>query len=468
MKKDPGHLTASDFYKFTKCPNWLYWDIFGDEKDKKDIPEMMQRLQEQGVAHEKEVVEEMFGECEEVEYEEDVEEQFKETLEAMKRGETIYQGTLMDGDWVGRPDLLIPKEEPSELGDYTYEAVDIKSANHLNDVHRYQLVFYALLLEKIQGTMPETGKIINAKKKTLEFPIRDVYSDFFDILNKILDIRAGNQPPLYLASSCKESPWFDLLKEKVKEADDISQIYKLYRKEYHKLRDAGYETLQQIAEEDFETLDQSVTGISRQRLQRLQLQAISLRKNETIRIGEPELPDDEVEIHFDIEGDPFDQIEYLFGVLIRKNGKEEYKAFIAEKPEDEEKNWTAFCDFIEDYAGTPIYHYGWYELDVIRRLSAEYGISREAADALDHSNMIDLNRILQYTVIFPLYFYSLKDVCRHLGFEWRADDASGANSVMWYHDWHNNGDKSLRQKIIDYNEDDVRATAFLKDWLIKK
>ena len=62
MKKHSGHLTASDFYKFLKCPNWLYWDIFGDQNEKGEVSEMMKNLREQGVAHEKKVVDDLFGE----------------------------------------------------------------------------------------------------------------------------------------------------------------------------------------------------------------------------------------------------------------------------------------------------------------------------------------------------------------------------------------------------------------------
>jgi uncharacterized protein len=159
-------------------------------------------------------------------------------------------------------------------------------------------------------------------------------------------------------------------------------------------------------------------------------------------------------------------VEYLHGVLIRRDGQEEYKAFAAEDPADEGRAWAEFCDFIEGYAGTPIYHYGWYELDAIRRLSAKHGISRKAAEALDPANMIDLNRVVQRCVIFPLYFYSLKDVAKHLGFRWRASDASGANSVLWFQEWCDRKDPALFRKIVEYNEDDVRATALLKDWLV--
>lgn len=467
MERTPGHLTASDFYKYVKCPSWLYWDIFGDPSLKSDVSPMMAKLREGGVEHEKEVIEDM-GPFEEMEEGGDADELAAATLAAMKEGKIIYQGTLKDGDWVGRPDLLIPHESPSNLGEWTYEAVDIKSAFSLNDVHKYQLTFYALLLEKVQGVMPRTGKIINARKETLEFDIQETYSEFFEILGKILEIRAGEKPEPYLVSGAKESPWYDMLLKEVVEADDLSRIYKLYRKEYRRLRDAGYDTVAQLAGTDFDTLDQTVGGISTGRLTRIHLQAKALAKGETIRIGEPDLPTEGAELHFDIEGDPFLGVEYLFGLLIRKDGKEEYRTFLAEDPEDEEEAWTAFCDFIEDWAGTPIYHYGWYELDVIRRLSARYGISIAAAEALDRANMIDLNRLIQHTVIFPLHFYSLKDVCKHLGFAWRADDASGANSVLWFQEWLDGQDRKMLQKIIDYNEDDVRATAYLKDWLVSK
>lgn len=466
MKKDPGHLTASDFYKYVKCPSWLYWDIFGDPSKKGEISPMMAKLREGGVEHEKEVIEGM-GPFEEMEEEGDADALAAATLEAMREGKVIYQGTLKDGDWVGRPDLLIPHEEPSNLGDWTYEAVDIKSGSHLTDVYKYQLTFYALLLEKVQGVMPRTGKVINARKETLEFDIQETYSDFFEVLGKILEIRAGQEPEHYLSSGAKESPWYGFLLEEVVRRDDLSRIYRLFRKEYRKLREAGFDTVGQLASEDLDALDMKVGGISTARLARIHLQAKSLAKGEIFRVGEPDLPEGGTELHFDIEGDPLETgVEYLHGVLVRSGGKEEYRSFVAEHPDDEGEAWLALCDFIERYAGCPIYHYGWYELDVIRRLSNRYGISPEAAEAFDRRNMIDLNRIVQHTVVFPLHFYSLKDVCRHLGFAWRADDASGANSVLWFQEWLETGNRDVLQKIVDYNEDDVRATAYLKDWLV--
>lgn len=468
MRNQLPPLTPQAFYTYLKCPNWTYWDLFGDPKEKGDVPEMIKRLRDEGVLHEKDVVAKL-GPFEELPSDGPPERLFAATLEAMKRGAPlIYQGTLMDDDWVGRPDLLRRIDEPSKLGTWSYEAVDIKSSREISESQSYQLVFYALLLKRIQGVKPETLRIINVDGEERAMPIDEAESGFFRILDRILAIRAGEKPEALFTSGCKESPWFESCKREAEARDDISLIYKIYRSEAQRLKEAGYATLASLAGADPSVLREAVAGISDQRLERLRLQAVSLRERRIIRLDEPRLPESRAELFFDIEGDPMQGVEYLHGILLREGGEERYGAFVAETPEpkDEARAWTAFCDFVEKYAGSPIYHYGWYELDAVRRLSSRYGISRKAAMALDPCNMIDLMRVAQRCAVFPLYFLSLKDVARHLGFSWRASDASGANSVLWFQDWQAKGDLALRSKIIEYNEDDVRATAFLKDWLV--
>ena len=52
-----------------------------------------------------------------------------------------------------------------------------------------------------------------------------------------------------------------------------------------------------------------------------------------------------------------------------------------------------------------------------------------------------------------------------LGFKWRDKEPSGAASIEWYHQWVETEDLQIRQRILDYNEDDCRATMLVKDWL---
>jgi uncharacterized protein len=59
----------------------------------------------------------------------------------------------------------------------------------------------------------------------------------------------------------------------------------------------------------------------------------------------------------------------------------------------------------------------------------------------------------------------LKDIAQYIGFNWRAEDASGANSVLWFEEWLKKKTPRLMQKILEYNEDDVIATYKLQRWV---
>jgi len=126
--------------------------------------------------------------------------------------------------------------------------------------------------------------------------------------------------------------------------------------------------------------------------------------------------------------------------------------------------WAEFVQFIERHIDAPMYHYGWFEQEVVRRFGAKYGIGEIAREALER-NMIDILYVVRPAVIFPLSFYSLKDIAGYIGFQWRAEDASGANSVIWFEDWLKKKTPKLLQKILEYNEDDVRATYVLQRWV---
>jgi len=60
-------------------------------------------------------------------------------------------------------------------------------------------------------------------------------------------------------------------------------------------------------------------------------------------------------------------------------------------------------------------------------------------------------------------------VATGLGFTWRDDDPGGANSMAWYELATEAPDAETqsryRQRLLEYNKDDVRATLFLRDWL---
>ena len=68
----------------------------------------------------------------------------RETLEAMRAGvDVVYQGVFVDGDWRGVADFLLRVETPSNLGRWSYEALDTTPAS-----------VYSLLQRAQEGVQP--------------------------------------------------------------------------------------------------------------------------------------------------------------------------------------------------------------------------------------------------------------------------------------------------------------------------
>ena len=62
----------------------------------------------------------------------------------------------------------------------------------------------------------------------------------------------------------------------------------------------------------------------------------------------------------------------------------------------------------------------------------------------------------------------LKQLARATGFRWRDPNPSGEASILWYEE--STGSPSpqalaARTRLLEYNEDDCRATKALRDWL---
>jgi predicted RecB family nuclease len=64
----------------------------------------------------------------------------------------------------------------------------------------------------------------------------------------------------------------------------------------------------------------------------------------------------------------------------------------------------------------------------------------------------------------------LKKIAPVAGFSWRDPEASGEASMSWYRlaVGFDGGeiDLSQRTRLLEYNEDDVRATRALRDWMV--
>jgi len=478
MQKGKTKITPQHFYKFFQCPHWIWYDLYEDQEKKKATPPLMQMIYEDGLKHEREIIKSRkFEEVDPAMFK-DLDEAFLATAELMKKGKNIYHGVLMDEHWVGIPDLLEvrplselgDKKLKSHFGDYYYVVYDIKNSKDIKDEHKFQLVFYSLMLERIQGVRPREAYIINSQGEEKSFVI-DEFLDYFHLtlenIEKILD---GEKPPPFLKSGCKRTPWYSLCLSETESCRDVSLIYRLSQMDQRQLYDIGIKTIDDFAHADLEVLRNQLISWNFDKLVRFHNQAQSLVKNESLILKKPVFPEVETEIYFDIESDPTQDIDYMLGLLVKKktdNSEPEFRYFLANDKSEEEKIWREFTKFIEDLENFVIYHYAFYEKQTFDRLALKYGVSDKAAEKFKN-NSIDLHRAVVDSVVLPLYFYSLKDVARHVGFQWKAEDAGGAESVVWYNQWKETGDKKILQKILDYNKDDVVATMIVKEWLEKQ
>lgn len=458
-----GKITEKTFFQYLKCPNWVY---FGTHAFETNVHEpLMERLMDDGLVPEKE--REIISDREDVVevLAEDPDEAFLQTLTYMREGrKTIYHPVLVDKHFVGHPDLLERVEGRSHLGDYYYVAVDIKRSRYLRDEFKFQGCFYAELLKRIQKVKPVQGYVIQPDREVMSYLLEEFAGEYELTLSEIEKILAGKRPAHFVTSGCKQSPWFSECVETAEACDDISLLNRVWRQEVGSLEKAGVKTVSQLAGYSVTDLQRMAPTVSTSRLEIMRDQAVAIKEQRhTIRQA-VELPVAKKELYFDIESDPLRDFDYLFGVLAVENGKEHYHSFFAASASEEKNMWQEFVSFIEQHMDCPIYHYGWFEQEVVHRFMAKYGISALAKDTLER-NMIDILEVLRPAVIFPLSFYSLKDIAAYIGFHWRADDASGANSVLWFEEWMAKKNQKTLQKILEYNEDDVRATYWLKKWL---
>ena len=112
-----------------------------------------------------------------------------------------------------------------------------------------------------------------------------------------------------------------------------------------------------------------------------------------------------------------------------------------------------------------VYVYSHHEQTTLRRLAERYGGSA----ALDRfrDRFVDLYEVAKRSVVFPTPRYGLKALAEFVGFQWRDEDPGGAQSMAWWAEYQK--DPATNQRLLDrilrYNEDDVRATFALRDWL---
>ncbi|MEL6440033.1 MAG: TM0106 family RecB-like putative nuclease [Cyanobacteria bacterium J06621_8] len=370
------------------------------------------------------------------------------------------------------PSLLIRQPGESIFGNWEYVPISIKLGRKAKPEYKLIATFQSQILSVIQSQPPSSPLIVLKKHDEHQVNLAQWLSKMQETVADCLLMLAQQQEPEVFISRqrCSLCNWHGYCHGIAKSTQHLSLVPGVTPKRYEYLQQLGVNSIKSLINVSETILGETLgVGIARQLKQQItsiQSDRALVRSNFDLINTQP-IPSGAIELYFDIEAEPERRIDYLLGVLLvnREANTERFYAFLAERLEDEGKVWQEFLDFIALYPDAPIYHYSEYEVDAIKRLSRLYGTpQQQRQDVLER--LVDLHYWVNSAVIFPVESYSLKALANWIGFYWRETTGSGDQSVCWYDQWLTTQDRSLLELILSYNEDDCRATRYLKDWLL--
>ncbi len=300
---------------------------------------------------------------------------------------------------------------------------------------------------------------------------------------------ATGAPPLAAPSrivECRSCPWWPVCEAALLEARDVSLVVR--GEDAGMLRAAGMTTVDELALADPDMDDMPVlvgmppadaVGLARAWLADLTL----VRRTESVVV-----PRADVEVDVDMESFG-DAGAYLWGVLLSGAdiGVEHgYRAFATWEPlptEDEGRSFAEFWSWLSEVRraaaerGLSFRAYCYNELAEnrwllasVKRFGEQPGVPRrrEVLRFIESDEWVDLfGSVREYFLCSQ--GKGLKTIAPVAGFKWRDPEAGGENSMRWYRDavGMDGGapDAAQRRRLLEYNEDDVRATAALRGWM---
>jgi hypothetical protein len=192
-----------------------------------------------------------------------------------------------------------------------------------------------------------------------------------------------------------------------------------------------------------------------------ELQALAIHTSTTYVESLPNFSRNETEIFLDFEGIPERRFYYLFGAVVKCGDVQNAHSFWASSIADEKDAWLSLLNLLERYPKAPIYHYGRYEPDAIRKLGERHGGSIDEIC----KRCVNVNALVYAQVYFPVYTNGLKDICHFLGFKWSEAEASSVSSMIWRFTWELDGNVEDKERLVNYNIEDCHALRLLVDVL---
>ncbi|WP_168207640.1 TM0106 family RecB-like putative nuclease [Microlunatus elymi] len=301
-----------------------------------------------------------------------------------------------------------------------------------------------------------------------------------------------------VTDECNRCPWWDHCRSQLADDDVSLRIGKgaLDVREIATLRAHGISTVSDLAGVDLDQLfgwylpEVTHRAGAEERLRQAAHRAKLITTGiefERITSGPIEVPGAEVEIDFDIET-TVDGCIYLWGFRSHRGSSADtdhgrpadgvyhpFAAFDDLDADGERALAVRALSWLRQQAevnpSIRVYHYSGFEPAALRRLADAHPDEEILSWAVDFAEQYfcDLLPLVKEN-FFGVNGVGLKPVATGAaGFNWRDDDAGGLNSTRWFVDAVHADSAEQRElaraRVLNYNEDDVIATAMVRAWL---
>jgi predicted RecB family nuclease len=354
----------------------------------------------------------------------------------------------------------------SIVGEFHYAPVMFSEARRVRKSERQMLAILAVVLSRIQGTVPSCGVLylgrdcamttirFGATLRTAETLLREV-----DRLR-----RAENTPKLMLNDHCHVCEFRERCHAQAIKEDSLSLLRGLGEKSIKKYSRRGLFTLTQLAH-TFRPRRRGKRSEEPPKLRDHALHALAIRDGITYVLGKPAVPTAPVRIFVDIEGIPEEGFVYLIGIVVCDGERVECHSFWANDKNQEADIFNQFLGVVTRYDAPRIYCYGSYEKTFITRMRRHVRRKKHVDEVL--AALTNVLTIIYPHFYFPTHSNGLKHVGACVGWSWSEPRASGIQSIAWRTRWERTGDECWKAKLIQYNSEDCHAlrkvTEFLSD-----
>lgn len=418
----------------------------------------------------------------------------EQTRDAMQQGAAIIHRAALSrplpqapgrgGEVRARVEWLRRITQPSALGKWAYEPLEIRRRNSVAESDLLQLDLDLWLLEAAQGAevtgwlwlgRDNEGRPIQQIETIADAP--RLFAAFSRALTLIDD--GAPAPPVFLTDHCQRCPWFSACTVAARDERAITLLPGLTRKVWEQMRADGIVTFDDLAAQEAHSLAR-FSGIGKTRAQELHDHARSLASGRPV-LRQP-LPRvaRQPGVMLDIETRLDDGIPWCFGwqvdggplrvaVVARHFSPHDGPLTAQGAPyalpdgreiriiPDFESGWRMVAADAATHGG-PVYHWSGYEQEVLKRFGPQ-----DAVESLLGS-LHDLHRTFRKTVTIPVRGTSLKKVGPYLGYHW-PPGATALSAWADYQAWLLDGDRDALARACAYQAADVEALDVVWRWL---